>query len=276
MTPEQRHALRSLHLPIRAVRRRPVACPGSFSRAWRQRPRTRRGDGCLRRRRALERIPVHSGWSCRELQEPGRPTCSARHASVCKQRGFLLLGSPSRCCKLLGVRPNRHARQPGPSCRETGNSAQGTAVEAHEFAHDGPGDISRAERRAIIGEDDLTPEVLSAFVTALNKARPQVLKTRTALCEPWCCSGCRIWACRTSARPFSVRPTTSIVPISRRGASRGNRRRPRRNAYVTSPVSSRWQGPQCWRSTSSTAYSRNPPIAQRVRRPRPTTVTWNT
>jgi hypothetical protein len=44
-------------------------------------------------------------------------------------------------------------------------------------AHDGPGDIGRAERRAIIGEDELTPEVLSTFVVALNKVHPQVLKT---------------------------------------------------------------------------------------------------
>lgn len=36
--------------------------------------------------------------------------------------------------------------------------------------------ISRANRRAVIGDDDLTPEILSDFVTALHKARRQTVK----------------------------------------------------------------------------------------------------
>lgn len=36
--------------------------------------------------------------------------------------------------------------------------------------------ISRANRRAIIGDDDLTPEILTDFVTALHKARRQTVK----------------------------------------------------------------------------------------------------
>jgi hypothetical protein len=36
--------------------------------------------------------------------------------------------------------------------------------------------VSRANRRAIIGDDDLTPEILTDFVTALHKARRQTVK----------------------------------------------------------------------------------------------------
>ncbi|MDT5152287.1 MAG: hypothetical protein QOI01_4020 [Mycobacterium sp.] len=36
--------------------------------------------------------------------------------------------------------------------------------------------VSRADRRAVAGEDELTPEILSTFVNALNKSSPQVVR----------------------------------------------------------------------------------------------------
>jgi hypothetical protein len=64
--------------------------------------------------------------------------------------------------------------------------------------------VSRADRRAIIGDDDLEPETLDRFVNALAKARPTPSASATRRCARSCC-----WAPPICLRTTPATPTCS-------------------------------------------------------------------
>ena len=85
-------------------------------------------------------------------------------------RRLLLRCRTARRRQLLAVRPQRHPGKPGPSGAERETQLKDLLWELSSIAH-----VSRADRRAIIGDDDLEPETLDRFVNALAE-RPDPVR----------------------------------------------------------------------------------------------------
>jgi hypothetical protein len=91
--------------------------------------------------------------------------------------------------------------------------------------------VSRADRRAIIGDDDLEPDTLDRFVNALATARRDPVPNVTKHCARSYC-----WEPRTWRRTMQARPTCSPArrPATMIGTTRAFAHHPRRRNYAFS------------------------------------------
>lgn len=128
--------------------------------------------------------------------------------------------------------------------------------------------VSRADRRAIIGDEDLEPEVLDDFVNTLAKARRDVRD-----CHQTLRALVLLAANDLGARDIGdayLQASEEVGAEDRRPGGCAAPARPRSSACAISPGSPRWPVPRCSRSTRSTPCSRRPPRAPTRPDPTPT------
>ena len=203
---------------VGADRRRPLAPAGRAHVAGLQRPRPRRGDGGLRRRRRAAPIQPDRRGLARAGRAPARPICSARSASRCRPQAATSSWSSCSTAPASGIRAQRHPGQPEPAGAGRETQLRIFSGSCRSLAH-----VSRAAREAVIGDDSADPEVLDAFVDALHRRNPRDRRqpATTPLRALVLLGRRRPRRRRTSATPTCSPATTSTTPGERgRGAIR--------------------------------------------------------
>lgn len=94
--------------------------------------------------------------------------------------------------------------------------------------------VSRADRRAIIGDEDSTSTRSIVSSTPSPRLVPTRCGNATRRCARSCCSALPIWLPTTSVRRICIRVTSTEATTVTSGAC-ARRRRRHRNAFATSP-----------------------------------------